>query len=126
MPGHTTANTLFNGAKRSLLVGRDKGAGITCGACPTGPADPMNVILGKGRYIEVADEIEVLHIYPPGGDIRCHKDSETATFKTVHGLSSLTLGAAAVNTGACHPVSFEEVGQLVGPMPGTGKGKYAL
>jgi hypothetical protein len=126
MPGHTTAKTLFDGTKRFLLAGGDKGAGIACCVCPAGPAYPVNVILGNWWHIEVADETEVLHIYPPGGDIRCHKDTKHPTFKSVHGFGSLSLGTVAVNTGTCHPVFFEEIGQPVGPMPGTGKGKYTL
>ena len=107
-PGHPSAKALFDGPEGALFIRGDKGAGIARGAGPAGSADPVHIIFGHMGHIKVADQSKVLHIDPPGGDVRGHQDTKPAFFETGQGLGPLTLSCGCRVSGRRTPRVFRE------------------
>ncbi len=101
-PGHLAA-----------LVGqdeRDDAAGLP-GARRTAAA--VQVVLVVARRVDVDDEVQVVDVDAPGGDVRGDEDRDVAGLEPLQGPGALRLGLAAVQGGRPDPALQQVVGELV-------------
>ncbi len=117
------ADGTLDGAEGVLFIRRDKGVRIARGVHPSCAPDPVDVILGELRDVEIYDEAQRLHVDAAGGDVCCDEDAASTPLEAGQGVGPLRLTAVTVNPFAGDAVLVEEVGQPVGPVLGSGEGE---
>ncbi len=99
------------------LLGAHQRDGLACGARAARAADPMNVVLGRIRQLEIDDVRELLDIEPPRRDIGCNQHSDFSRLELVERLRALTLGLVPVNRRGVHARTIQLVRQPVRAQP---------
>src|SRR3954452_18399857 len=85
-------------------------------AADTGPAraaDPVHVVLGHHRELEVHDVRERLDVDAARGDVRGDEDVGTSGLEVVEGADPLALALVAVDGRGVDPVPAELLGKAV-------------
>ena len=79
----------------------------------TGPTDPVDVAVRRGRYVVVDDVADVPDVETSGRDIGGHQDVEGAVPEARHDPVALLLGQAAVERRRVPAATAERLGQVV-------------
>src|SRR4029077_12890257 len=79
------------------LVDADQADRLAGRACPSRPADPVDVVLGVPGQLEVHHVGQILDVEAAGGDISCNKDPDLAALELLEGPRPLGLAAIAVD-----------------------------
>src|SRR5579871_988628 len=79
----------------AVLLARD-GEGVAFAARPPGAPDPVDVILGVDRNVEVEDVAEALDVEAAGRHVARHQDGDLAVAEAVQRLGAPGLGHVAV------------------------------
>ena len=93
------------------LVDAHQADGLARGTGPTGPADPMDVVLRVPRELEVDDDRQVLDIETAGRDVRGDEDPDIAGLETLERPCPLGLRAIAMDRDRIEPLPIESRGQ---------------
>ena len=78
------------------------------------PPDPVDVVLGGHRQLEVDDVGQAVDVDPAGGDVGRHEDRHPARLEVVQGPDPLGLAAVAVDRRGRDAVPLELLGEPVG------------
>ena len=89
---------------------RDRGAGAPGAA---GAADPMHVVVGRVRQVEVDHVRQLLDVEPARRDVGRDEDPHLARLELLERLHALDLRPVAVDRGGMHALAVQLVGEPV-------------
>jgi hypothetical protein len=75
------------------LVRTDQTDGVTHGIGPSSAADPVHIIFGSRREIEIHHMRNPVHIDAPSGDVGRHQHAHDSGLEFGQGPQTLVLGA---------------------------------
>src|SRR5678816_3343522 len=111
-----TPDRAFDGAEVALFLRRDEGERIPGRVRPRRSSNPVDVVVGYARHIEVHDVAELLHVDPARDDVRRDQDLELAVLEPVERHRALRLRAIAVDARHRHAALFQHFGEPVRAM----------
>lgn len=119
LPIQPVTDRSLDGVHLGLFGGRREGQGITDLARAGGAPDPVDVVLGLHRDIEVDDVRQSLHVDASSGDVGGDKNPDAPVLEIRQRFLTLWLAPIAVDSLALdpRPVQFlpETVGTVLGP-----------
>ena len=113
-------------AEQRRLVDADERDRVAADAGPAGSADPVDVVLGDHRQLEVHDVRQLLDVEAACGDIGGDEDSRSAGLEVVERPDPLALALVAVDRGGVDPVPAELLGEAVRAVLGPGEHQRLL
>jgi len=115
-PGQPLPDRSLDRREVLLLFGRHERERVTGRLGPRRPPDPMDVVLGQVRDVEVHHVLELLHVDPAGHDVRRHQAAIAPRLEPFQRIGALRLRSVAVDPRVGHPVAGEIIRQPVGPV----------
>ena len=87
----------LNRLKQEHFLRSHKGDGMTTLAGPAGTPDPMHIIFGHVRQIEIDHVGKLLDIDAAGSDVRGHQHADTSIFEPLQRSGTSPLALVAMN-----------------------------
>ncbi len=117
---------LLDRLEERLLVDAHERDRLSVDAGATGAADPVDVVLGDHRQLEVDDVRELLDVDAARGDVGRDEQVDAAGLEVVERAHPLRLALVAVDRGGADAVLLELQGEAVGAVLGAGEHERLL
>ena len=112
--------------RSGALVDADERDRVAVAPGPAGPADPVDVVLGDHRQLEVHDVRQVLDVEAARRDLGGDEDRRPAGLEVVERPDPLALALVAVDRGRGDAVACELLGEAVRAVLGPGEDERLL
>ena len=106
------------------FVGTDQTDRVTHGIGPPGAADPMDVVFGSRRKIEVHHVRDAVHIDAPGRDVGRHENAHGSALELGQGPQTLVLRPVGMQRRGADPTLLEPPGDPIGPVLHAGEHQH--
>jgi hypothetical protein len=93
----TPCKQLLDVGEQRALLGRDQRNGDAGTARAAGPADPMNIVRGHVRQLEVDDVRQFFDVQATRGNVRRHQDTHRSRLEASQRTRARRLALVAVN-----------------------------
>ena len=89
LPRQGTADVPFDRPQLTVLVRSRKARRAAFGIGASGAPNPVHVVLGRLRQIEIDHSVNPRHVDPASGDVRCNQNAIVAVSKSFQRLAPL-------------------------------------